>query len=214
MPQILFEDNHLLVVVKPHGQPVQGDESGDRALLDELKDFLKVRDSKPGNVFLGLVHRLDRPVGGVMVFAKTSKAASRLSAQFAGRGVDKVYEATGTMKAGVALPEQGEVRQYLVKNRETNVVRVARQAEQDAQLAVTHYRVLERLPDGRVRMELHPETGRSHQLRLAMVTLGAPIVGDVKYGGEKWDRSEAIDLTAVSLSFRHPITQELLTFVV
>lgn len=212
MPRLLFEDNHVLVVVKPHGQPVQGDESGDLALLDELKTFIKVRDNKPGNVFLGMVHRLDRPVGGVMVFAKTSKAASRLSAQFAGRGVEKVYEATGVVQAGVHVPDSGEVRQYLVKNHDTNVVRVGRTGELGAQLAVTQYRVLERLAGDRVRVELHPETGRSHQLRVAMATLGAPIVGDVKYGGVKWEKPEAIALTAVQLAFVHPISQERLSF--
>jgi 23S rRNA pseudouridine1911/1915/1917 synthase len=214
MVKILFEDNHLLVVVKPHGQPVQGDDSGDLALLDELKAFLKDRDHKPGNVFLGLVHRLDRPVGGVMVFAKTSKAASRLSTQFAGRSVKKVYVATGKTVEGLEIPSEGEVRQWLLKNKETNVVRVVGEGLRDAQLAVTQYQVLTRWPDGRIKIELHPETGRSHQLRLAMVTLGAPIMGDVKYGGEKWDRPEAIDLTAVSLTFTHPVTHETLEFSV
>ena len=202
---ILYEDNHLIAVDKPHGQLTQGDESGDVSLLDEVKAFIKERDQKPGNVFLGLLHRLDRPVGGVVLFAKTSKAASRLSEQFRSRKVQKVYEA---LVEGTPKPRDGVVVQWLVKDKEKNVVMAYDHDVPGSLKAELDYRVIEE--GKRSRVEIHPKTGRPHQIRVAMSSLGTPIVGDFKYGA-KTSFNGQVALKAVSLTIEHPITKESLT---
>lgn len=212
MVKILFEDNHLIAALKPHGQLTQADESGDESLLDEVKAFIKTRDQKPGNVFLGLLHRLDRPVGGVVLFAKTSKAASRLSEQFRSRRVEKVYEA---FVEGVPKPQEGTVVQWLTKDKEKNVVTPYDHEVPGSQRAELTYKVLEAGAQSRV--EIHPKTGRTHQIRVAMSSLGTPIVGDLKYGAKSsYSPSTSFEtgqvaLKAVSLTIEHPITKEPLT---
>ena len=203
--RILYEDNHLIAVEKPHGQLTQADESGDVSLLDEVKAFIKTRDQKPGNVFLGLLHRLDRPVGGVVLFAKTSKAASRLSEQFRSRKVQKVYEA---LVEGTPKPRDGVVVQWLVKDTEKNIVTAYDHEVPGSQKAELDYRVIEEGKQSRV--EIHPKTGRPHQIRVAMSSLGTPIVGDFKYGA-KTSFNGQVALKAVSLTIEHPITKESLT---
>ena len=210
--RILYEDNHLIAVEKPHGQLTQADESGDVSLLDEVKAFIKTRDQKPGNVFLGLLHRLDRPVGGVVLFAKTSKAASRLSEQFRSRKVQKVYEAlvegVPGNRRGYHAPLEGTVVQWLVKDTEKNIVTAYDHEVPGSQKAELDYRVIEEGKQSRV--EIHPKTGRPHQIRVAMASLGTPIVGDFKYGA-KTSFNGQVALKAVSLTIEHPITKESLT---
>ncbi len=203
---ILFEDNHLIAVNKPHGMLTQGDDSGDANLLDEVKKFIKERDQKPGNVFVGLLHRLDRPVGGVVLFAKTSKGASRLSDQFRTHSIEKTYWAVveGTPKLA-----EGNVTQWLQKDEAKNVVTAFDHEVPNSQLAETSYKVLS-LKDGKSLIEVKPKTGRPHQIRLAMVSLGTPIVGDLKYGA-KTKLDHDIALFARSLSFDGPTTKERLT---
>lgn len=200
--EILFEDNHLIAINKPHGQLVQADEGGELSLLDEVKAFIKQRDQKPGNVFVGLLHRLDRPVGGVVLFAKTSKAASRLSDQFRRHTIDKVYWAK---VEGRPAKTEGEVIQWLVKDEAANIVAAYDHEIAGSQKAELSYRVLEN-----ALVEIRPKTGRPHQIRVAMASLGCPIVGDLKYGAQT-KLQHNIALFARSLSFDHPISKERIT---
>ena len=200
--QILFEDNHLIAINKPHGQLVQADEGGELSLLDEVKAFIKNRDQNPGNVFVGLLHRLDRPVGGVVLFAKTSKGASRISDQFRRHTIEKVYWA---IVEGRPEKSGGEVIQWLVKDEVANLVTPYDHEVPNSQKAELSYRALERSL-----IEIKPKTGRPHQIRVAMASLGCPIVGDLKYGA-KTKLNHDIALFARSLSFDHPVTKERIT---
>jgi 23S rRNA pseudouridine1911/1915/1917 synthase len=204
--QILFEDNHLIAINKPHGQLVQADEGGELSLLDEVKAMIKDRDQKPGNVFVGLLHRLDRPVGGVVLFAKTSKGASRLSDQFRRHTIDKVYWA---MVEGRPGKTAGEVIQWLVKDEASNIVTAYDHELAGSQRAELSYRVIEE-SGGKTLIEVRPKTGRPHQIRVAMSSLDCPIVGDLKYGA-KIKLNHDIALFARSLAFDHPISKERIT---
>lgn len=204
--EILFEDNHLIAINKPHGQLVQADVGGELSLLDEVKAMIKERDQKPGNVFVGLLHRLDRPVGGVVLFAKTSKGASRLSDQFRRHTIDKVYWA---VVEGRPAQIEGGVIQWLVKDEAQNFVTAYDHEVAGSQKAELQYRVLE-VRGNKALVEIRPKTGRPHQIRVAMSSLGCPIVGDVKYGAQtKLDHD--IALFAESLSFDHPISKQRVT---
>lgn len=201
--QILYEDNHLIAALKKPGQLTQGDATGDLSLFAEVKSFIKQRDHKPGNVFLGLLHRLDRPVGGVVLFAKTSKAASRLSAQIREHTIEKTYEA---LVEGTP-PQEGRVRQWLRKDRKRNVVQAFDHPVRGALPAELFFRCREAGEISRV--EIIPVTGRPHQIRVAMASLDTPIVGDFKYGAHKpWHGQ--IALYATGLSFNHPIKKHRL----
>lgn len=208
-PRVLHEDNHLLVLQKPACLPTVPDESEDESLLDWGKRWVRDKYSKPGAVFLGVVHRLDRPVSGIVVFARTSKAAERLSVQFRERTVQKTY--LGVVD-GVALEGAGRVEQWLRKNNSTNRVQDCSERDEGARLAVTDWRVLERRA-GLTLLELKPETGRSHQLRVACQTLGAPLSGDLKYGAIVPLEDKSIALHAAQLSFDHPTLGKRLEFV-
>jgi 23S rRNA pseudouridine1911/1915/1917 synthase len=205
---ILYEDNHLLVVVKPPNTAVQADASGDAALLDQAKDFLKQRDGKPGEAWLGLVHRLDRPVGGVMVFAKTSKAASRLSDALRRGAFEKTYLA---VLDGCPEPPQGTLTDWLWKDRRTNTVRTADPSQPQARRAELSYRVLERRgPLTLVAVRLN--TGRSHQIRVQFASRGWPIWGDQRYHPHPQPHGQ-IALWSYRLSFPRPVAPgDRLTF--
>ena len=199
---ILYEDNHLIAVEKRASQLTQGDSSKKTSLMDEVKAFIKQRDNKQGNVFLGLLHRLDRPVGGVVLFAKTSKGASRISAQIRNHEWEKEYEAVveGTP------PEHGTVRQWLLKDRNKNRVTAYDRQVKDSQYAELKFK---RLSSGSTsRVQIIPITGRSHQIRVAMASLGTPIAGDKKYGANTDYKNGQIALYACALLFRHPITED------
>jgi 23S rRNA pseudouridine1911/1915/1917 synthase len=206
---ILYEDNHLLVVVKPAGMPTQEDESRDPDLLTVLKAGVKARYGKPGNVFLGLVHRLDRPVGGVMVFARTSKAASRLSDAVRTRAFRKTYFA---VVRGTPQQAAGTLKHYLVKNARTNTVRAVERNHPEAKEAVLDYRVLGSA-DGFSLVEVRLHTGRPHQIRVQFATIGCPLYGDRRYGGRLSEPGQQIALWSVTLGFEHPTTKEHLRFV-
>ncbi|WP_426453661.1 RluA family pseudouridine synthase [Paenibacillus sp. S-38] len=205
---VLYEDNHVIVVVKPPNVPTQEDDSRDPDLLTMIKADLKHRHGKPGNVYLGLVHRLDRPVGGVMVFAKTSKAASRLSDAVRTRTIRKVYTA---VLHGRPKQPQGTLRHHLLKNERTNMVSVVPPSKAGAKEAVLDYRVLGS-QDGLslVQVELH--TGRPHQIRVQFSTTGTPLVGDQRYGGSLAQPGQQIALWSSILEFTHPVTKEALKF--
>ncbi len=206
--EILYEDNHVIAVNKPHGLLTQADESGDPSLMDQVKEFIKLRDSKPGNVFLGLLHRLDRPVGGVVLFAKTSKGASRLSDQFRKHTIQKIYLA---VVEGTPESAGGSVVQWLKKDEATNFVTAFDREVPGSQKAETTYKVL-KSADGRSLIQIAPRTGRSHQIRVAMATLGTPIIGDLKYGA-KTKLEHNVALFAQSLIFDQAITREKITVV-
>ncbi|WP_213583616.1 RNA pseudouridine synthase [Paenibacillus sp. J2TS4] len=205
---ILYEDNHVLVVVKPVNMPTQEDDSKDPDLLSVLKQDIKVRYQKPGNVFLGLVHRLDRPVGGVMVFAKTSKAASRLSDIIRTRKLDKSYLAVvhGTPKAS-----RGRLIHYLRKDSKTNTVYSVPKGKDGAKEAILDYSVI-RSAEGLSLVEIHLLTGRPHQIRVQMATEGCPLYGDQRYGQGRNRPGQQIALWSSRLSFEHPVKREIVTF--
>ena len=207
-PNILFEDNHLLVVLKEQNLASCPDESGDENLLDLLKEYLRRTYEKQGNVYLGLVHRLDRPTGGVMVFAKTSKAASRLAEQMRGGDFEKKYL---TVLTGVPEQKKATLVNYLKKNPVNNMVYICPQTTEGAKMASLDYEVLEEKGGCcLVRVKLH--TGRTHQIRVQMAGISHPVYGDMRYGGENAKKGN-LALWAYSLAFTHPVTKERLRFM-
>jgi len=202
MINILYEDNHLLVVEKPINLLVQADITNDEDLLTILKGYLKEKYNKPGNVYLGLVHRLDRVVGGVMVFAKTSKAASRLSKQVQERKLKKIYYAIvcGNLRGS------GRLENYLIKNEKTNTSYVSK----NGKLALLNYEVLENKNNMSL-VKINLETGRHHQIRVQFSSIGYPLFGDHRYN-KNYKKGEQIALFAKELSFYHPVNNGMLTF--
>ena len=188
------------MVLKPACLPIVPASSGDESLLDQARAWVKKEYSKPGNVFLGVVQRLDRPVSGVVCFARTSKAASRLSEAWRSNTVFKTYQGLGV---GDVLEDSGHLTQWLIKDRERNVVRVVTAETTGAKKAETKWKILRR-EKGKVLFELIPVTGRAHQLRLAAATLGAPLEGDIKYGATKALPDRSIALHAGELEVPHP----------
>lgn len=202
MINVIYEDNHLLVVEKPIDMPVQADNSRDRDFLNFLKEYLKDKYNKPGNVYLGLVHRLDRPVGGIMVFAKTSKASARLSEQIRTHQVEKFYYA---VLDGKIKPDKDILKDRLLKNKKTNITKIDPRGKE----AVLEYEVIKyRRPFSLVNINL--KTGRSHQIRVQFSSRGYPLYGDQKYN----DRhiKDHIALYSYKISFYHPINKQKLEF--
>ena len=207
MPEIIYEDNHLLVAVKPPNQLTQGDETGDLALLDELKGYIKVKYEKPGEVYLGLVHRLDRPVGGLVAFARTSKAASRLSEQLRSHAMHRDYLAV--CENGDSMPDSGTLHHWLLKDEASGNVRTAKPGTQGAQEAKLSYRVLAR-KDGTALVHVVLETGRKHQIRVQFSASGHALMYDMRYGNG--ERGKNIALWGAMLTLTHPTLKESMTF--
>ncbi len=205
MPDILYEDNHVLVAVKPPNMLSQADATGDTDLLTELKEYIRITYHKPGNVYLGLVHRLDRPVGGLMVFARTSKAASRLSAQLAEHEVGREYLCVVLGEA----EDRFTLNDYLIKDPIKNRVVVCDADVKGSKAAVLHGRCIDRR-DGTSLCAIRLETGRSHQIRVQMSHAGLPLWGDNRYG--KGIPGQQIALWGYKLTFEHPTTHERMTF--
>lgn len=201
MINIIYEDNHLLVVEKPINVPVQADKSGDEDLLTMLKKHLKEKYNKPGDVYLGLVHRLDRPVGGVMVFAKTSKAASRLSKQVQKHEFKKIYMAVIEGK----VSDSGTFKDKLKKDEKTNITRVSEDGK-EAELSYNLIGFVNNLSLVRISLK----TGRSHQIRVQFSSRKIPLYGDQKYNPKAV--KDQIALFASKLEFKHPITKEIMSF--
>jgi len=203
-PRILYEDNHVIAVFKPAGVLVQADSSGDSCLMKQTKQYLKDTYHKPGNVFLGLVHRLDRPVAGIVIFGKTSKGASRLSAQFRDRTVSKVYHA---LVEGSLSHQRDTLVHFIFKDRDKNKVVVYDTEMMGAAHAELSYEVCETIRDlSLVRVIL--KTGRPHQIRSQFAHIGHPLVGDVKYGARAPLSDRSIALIASSLAFDTPVGGE------
>jgi 23S rRNA pseudouridine1911/1915/1917 synthase len=200
---ILFEDNHILVVEKPINMPVQADESKDKDLLTSLKEYIKEKYNKPGNVYLGLVHRLDRPVGGVMVFAKTSKAASRLSEQVRTHKFIKEYL---VIIDALVSKDKDTLIDKLYKDEKTNMVTIDERGKE----AVLDYELISK-KDKKSLLKVNLKTGRSHQIRVQFASRDLPLYGDQRYN-KNAKVGEQIALYSYKLSFNHPITNELITF--
>lgn len=202
--RILFEDNHLIAVNKRPGELTQGDKTGDAILPDLVKAYLKERYNKPGDVFLGVAHRIDRPVSGVVCFARTSKALSRLNELFRSRETEKIYYAVVSNEP----PRQEDTLvQWMLKNEENNKSKVFA-AEKPGTLRVElHYRVINK-SERHFLIEVKPLTGRHHQIRAQLASMGCPIRGDVKYGYNRPNPDKSIHLHARSLSFLHPVRKE------
>ena len=199
---VIHEDNHLLAVVKPAGLLVQGDRSGDPTLLEAGKDYLRLKYDKPGKVYLGLVHRLDRPVSGLVLFARTSKAAGRLSRQFREGAVHKTYLA---VVRGVPDPDAGELRGWMGAKAEADGrTRLEATPFAGAREALLTYRTLETAA-GCALLEVRPVTGRRHQIRVQLAAAGWPILGDVKYGADAPLPDRVVALHALRLEVAHPV---------
>ena len=205
---ILHEDNHIIVVMKPQGFASCGDESGDDNMLEQVRRYVKETYNKPGNVYIGLVHRLDRPTGGVMVFAKTSKAASRLAEQMRNGDFEKKYLA---VLVGTPKEPKGTLVNYLKKNPVNNMVYICTQTTDGAKMASLDYRVLEE-KGGYCLADIKLHTGRTHQIRVQMAGISHPVYGDMRYGGESAKKGN-LALWAYSLTFTHPVTKERLRFM-
>jgi 23S rRNA pseudouridine1911/1915/1917 synthase len=207
--QVLYEDNHLIAVNKRSSDIVQGDKTGDKSLCDVVADYIQVKYNKPGAAYIGTVHRLDRPVSGVILYAKTSKALGRLTNMFRKREVQKTYWAV----VRPAVPEKrGHVINYLWKNEVTNKsFSASRPADGRKECELT-YEVAGQ-SDHYQFVEIHPKTGRHHQIRVTLSALGAPIKGDVKYGAKKMNDNASIHLHARRIDFIHPVRREPLTII-
>lgn len=226
MLNVIYEDNHIIVVEKPVNVPSQEDKTGDKDMLTEVKDYLKVKYNKPGNVYVGLVHRLDRPVGGIMIFAKTSKAASRLSESIRVKDFKKTYLAVVNNEN---LKQEAVLEDYLLKNEALNKSMVVSKDKHNAKLARLNYKVLEsiklendndnyivddiksaKINNGLSLVEINLETGRHHQIRVQFASRGNSLYGDQRYGSGP--KGEQIALWAYKIEFKHPVKDEFMTF--
>ena len=206
--KIIYEDNHIIVVEKPPNIPSQSDKTQDVDMLTIIKDYLKKKYNKPGNVYLGLVHRLDRPVGGIMVFAKTSKAAARLSQQIRDKVFKKEYLA---IVDGKMEQEEGTLENYLSKNEKTNTSKVVKEGTKNAKYASLSYKVIYYQEEINLSLlKIILDTGRHHQIRVQLSNIGHSICGDQKYGTR--GRGKQISLWAYHLEIEHPITKEKMIF--
>lgn len=206
--ELVYEDNHILVVLKPQNIASCPDESGDENVLDILKEYVRKKYDKKGNVYIGLVHRLDRPTGGLMVYAKTSKAAGRLSEQMKTGKFEKRYL---TVLVGAPSPEKGRLENWLKKNTVNNMVYLSTQGTDGAKQALLEYEVLQK-EGGLALTEIKLHTGRSHQIRVQTAGISHPVYGDMRYGGERAQKGK-LALWAYSLAFTHPVTQERMRFL-
>ncbi len=204
--QILFEDNHIIIVNKRAGDIVQGDKTGDKPLSDVVKEYIADKYNKPGNVYLGVVHRLDRPTTGLVIFARTSKVLPRLNALFVSKDIHKTYWAIVKNEP----PKISDTLIHWLKKNPKNNKSVAHLKEvAESKKAILHYNVLKKL-DNYYLLEIHLETGRHHQIRSQLSSMGCPIKGDLKYGFERSNPDASIHLHARHISFMHPVKNEII----
>ena len=209
IPEILYEDNHLLIVNKRSGDIVQGDKTGDLPLTDILKGYLKKKYNKPGDVFLGLVHRIDRPVSGAVIFARTSKALSRLTVMVKDREIKKLYWA---IVDKAPLPESGRLENYLRKNEKQNKSYVSAKGSKDSKQAVLEYKLIAS-SKSMFLLEIDLITGRHHQVRAQLAATGSFIRGDLKYGAKRSNPDGSICLHARRLLFTHPVSGQKMDII-
>lgn len=202
--KVVYEDNHIIVVDKASGEIVQGDKTGDKPLADIVKEYIKEKYAKPGNVFLGVAHRLDRPVAGLVVFARTSKALARLNDMFRDGRVHKTYWA---LTAGMPPQPQGTLTDWLVRNEKQNKSYAYDHQVEGAKKAVLDYRVIGSTQRYNL-LEVNLKTGRHHQIRCQLANMGCPIKGDLKYGAKRSNPDGSISLNAHTIDFVHPVSQK------
>ncbi|MEG1686186.1 MAG: RluA family pseudouridine synthase [Bacteroides sp.] len=206
---IVYEDNHIIVVNKTSSEITQGDKTGDVTLPDMLKQYLKEKYNKPGNVYLGVAHRLDRPVSGLVVFAKTSKALSRLNEMFRDGEVKKTYWA---IVKDCPAQQEAELTHYLVRNEKQNKSYANDKEVPNSKKAILHYKLIAH-SDNYFLLEVDLKTGRHHQIRCQLAAIGSPIKGDLKYGSRRSNPDGSISLHARSISFVHPVSKEKMELV-
>lgn len=207
--QVLYEDNHLIVINKRAGDLVQGDKTGDAPLSDIVKAYIKKKYNKPGDVFIGVVHRLDRPTTGIVVFARTSKALERLNALFQKRELSKTYWAAVKNRPN---PSEGSLEHYLTRNSKNNTSKAHIKEVPNSKKALLDYRTLHLLDHYSI-LEIGLHTGRHHQIRAQLAAIGCPIKGDLKYGADRSNPDGGIHLHARRLTLVHPVSKEALTIV-
>tara|TARA_B100000524_G_scaffold246700_1_gene132497 strand:- start:2340 stop:3035 length:696 start_codon:yes stop_codon:yes gene_type:complete len=204
--RVVFEDNHIIAINKRCGDIIQGDKTGDKPLSEIVKSYLKEKYSKKGNVFLGVTHRLDRPVSGIVLFAKTSKALSRLNKMFKNGEMQKFYLAITENKPNKS---EGKLIHWLKKNQKKNKSTYFQKESKGSKRAILHYKLIKKLEKYYL-FRIKPETGRHHQIRCQLKAIGCPIRGDLKYGAQRSINGGGIDLHAKKIIFKHPISKEIL----
>ena len=202
--KVLYEDNHIIVINKAAGEIVQGDKTGDKSLCDTMKAYIKEKYAKPGNVFIGLPHRLDRPVSGIVVFAKTSKALKRLNRMFSEGSVKKIYWA---LTKGIPQPAEAELESWILRNEKMNKSFSYPKEVKGSKRAVLHYRLAAASQNYNL-IEVELKTGRHHQIRCQLSSIGCPIKGDLKYGAQRSNPDGSISLHARYIEFVHPVSKE------
>jgi len=207
MLEVLYEDNHIIAINKKSGDIVQGDKTGDAPLSDFVKAYIKKKYNKPGEVFLGTIHRLDRPTSGVVLYARTSKALSRMNEQFREKQVQKTYWA---VVDSAPANDSGTLENYLLKNQKQNKSYVTKGS--DGKHAILDFKMLKKL-DNFFHLEIKPKTGRHHQIRVQLAHIGCIIKGDLKYGAKRSNKDASIHLLAQKLEFLHPVKKEPITIV-
>jgi 23S rRNA pseudouridine1911/1915/1917 synthase len=207
MLEVLYEDNHIIAINKKSGDIVQGDKTGDAPLSDFVKAYIKKKYNKPGEVFLGTIHRLDRPTSGVVLYARTSKALTRMNEQFREKQVQKTYWA---VVDNAPSNDSGTLENYLLKNQKQNKSYVTKGS--DGKHAILDFKMLKKL-DNFFHLEIKPKTGRHHQIRVQLAHIGCIIKGDLKYGAKRSNKDASIHLLAQKLEFIHPVKKESITIV-
>lgn len=206
---VLYEDNHIIIVNKTVSEIVQGDKTGDKPLSEIVKEWLKEKYNKPGNVFCGVTHRLDRPVSGIVVFAKTSKALPRLNKMFQDKEIKKTYWAVVKNKP---QESEGTLTNYLIRNEKQNKSYAYDMEKPDSKKAILHYKLIAQ-SDKYNLLEIDLETGRHHQIRCQLAKMGCVIKGDLKYGADRSNPDGGISLHARKISFTHPVSKELIEII-
>jgi len=207
--EILFEDNHLLIVNKKSGDIVQADKTGDKPLSEVVKEYIKEKYNKPGDVFLGVIHRLDRPTSGIIIFARTSKALERLNKMLRERNVSKTYWAV--IKNNPKNTKDTLIH-FLKKNPKNNKSTVFKKEAEGSKKAILHYTIIKNLKNYSI-LEIDLETGRHHQIRAQLSFIGSPIKGDLKYGASRSNKDGSIHLHARKINFTHPVSKKIITII-